>query len=616
MRVWERRLVRGDLFLDVGANVGTYSVLCAALGAEVIAFEPAPDTAHLLRENVALNGFSIEVIQAAAGSERGETAFTRGRDAVNRRDPLGEATVPVVTLDSVVGARRVAGIKVDVEGFELDVLQGLKVALEERRVDLLQLEWNAAGDRSPVAALLSKYGYCLWEPTAEGGLVQAEAPATGDDLFAAPKGAGLGAGVVGASGAGTAAGERNQAVGVGALRDVVAGGRPQRLLVVATHPIQYQAPLYRWLAVSERVDLRVAFLSDFGVAASFDPGFARRIAYDTPLTEGYEHTFLSTGRVKHPGRLALPPPGLVRLLSAERCDAVVVHGYSTTAAWATCLIARARGVPYLMRGETRFETDQARPAWRRRLKHMVLGPLLRRAGACLAIGSSNSRFYLSYGVVPERIVVAPYSVDTDFFASRGADGHERREVMLRTIGLDPGLATICFAAKLQAHKRPLDLIAAVAEMRRPANLLLIGDGPLRSEVEAEVRRLPSAHLLGFVNQSKIGQWYGASEVIVLPSSHEPWGLVVNEAMAAGATPVLSSAVGCGPDLVRSGHGAIFPVGDVSALTEALDTVLAGLADPEGRTEARLKSQAISAEFSIAATGEGFEQAAGVACDGR
>jgi glycosyltransferase involved in cell wall biosynthesis len=390
-------------------------------------------------------------------------------------------------------------------------------------------------------------------------------------------------------------------------------GDKLRLLVVSTHPIQYQVPLYRHLAASDTVQLQVGFLTDFGVKSSFDPGFGRQIAYDIPLTDGYDHSFLSTGNVEYPGRWSVPWRPLLCLLSPQRWDAVVVQGYSTLAAWATCLVAQARGIPYLMRGETQLLTDQARPAWRRRLKRLVLGPLLRRAGACLAIGSDNARFYASYGVARERIVVAPYSVDTEFFAASGHEGRERRVELLGQVGLDPTLPTVCLAAKLQPYKRPLDVLAAVARMRQRVNLLLIGEGPLRREVEAQAQRLPSARVLGFVNQSEIGQWYGASEVIVLSSSWEPWGLVINEAMATGAVPVVSSAVGCGADLVRPGHGATFPVGDVAALTQVLEGVLSRLADPQALAAARLRSRAISDELSIAATAGGYEAGVALAC---
>jgi glycosyltransferase involved in cell wall biosynthesis len=383
-----------------------------------------------------------------------------------------------------------------------------------------------------------------------------------------------------------------------------------RLLVVATHPIQYQAPLYRCLASSQVVDLSVVFLTDFGMTPSFDAGFDQYLAFDVPLTDGYDHTFLSTGCTRQQGRWSLPSSGLWSRLSRKHCDVVLIHGYASVASWATCLVATAHGTPYMLRGDTRWETDVARPGTRRWAKQRLLGLLLRRAGACVAIGSSNQHFYRSFGVAVERIVMAPFSVDTDRFASEGAAGRAERAGMLQAIGLDPVLPTLCFAGKLQPHKRPLDVLAALDRMTSPANLIVIGEGPLRAEVAKTAAGLSTVRVLGFLNQSAIGRWFGACDVIVLPSEVEAWGLVVNEAMAAGAVPVVSSAVGCGPDLVSSSGGVVYPVGDIAALADALDNLVA---DPRTLAMASATTRTVSEEHSLAATARGYEAAARVAC---
>jgi FkbM family methyltransferase len=124
MLAWRRVMRPGDLFVDVGANIGSYAIWAGELGAEVIALEPADDTFALLVENVALNGYRIEALQAAAGAACGTAWFTSGRDVVNRIDVQGSVETVMVTIDSVVGDRTVAGMKVDVEGFEIDVLRG------------------------------------------------------------------------------------------------------------------------------------------------------------------------------------------------------------------------------------------------------------------------------------------------------------------------------------------------------------------------------------------------------------------------------------------------------------------------------------------------------------
>lgn len=192
MLVWRDNLRAGDLFIDVGANVGSYTIWAAELGAYVIALEPAIDTFALLEENVALNGYPVRTIRAAAGAIGGIARFTSGRDCVNRIDPQGSVEAEVVTIDSIIGDRVVAGMKVDVEGFELDVLMGCKRALSQSRLRMIQLEWNttsrqAAGtDRGPVAEFLAAHGYRLYRPRSDGALVPIVDASFGPDVFACP----------------------------------------------------------------------------------------------------------------------------------------------------------------------------------------------------------------------------------------------------------------------------------------------------------------------------------------------------------------------------------------------------------------------------------------------
>lgn len=192
MLVWRQALRGGDLFVDVGANVGTYTIWAAECGAEVMALEPAADTFGLLLENIALNGYQVTAIQAAAGGRCGAARFTVGLDAVNRLDPDGPVETRLVTIDSVIGGRHVAGMKVDVEGFEIDVLRGCRRALSERRIGLIQLEWNARSqlalgtDRRPVADLLAQHNYQLFRPDPAGRLVPVTDPGFGADVFACP----------------------------------------------------------------------------------------------------------------------------------------------------------------------------------------------------------------------------------------------------------------------------------------------------------------------------------------------------------------------------------------------------------------------------------------------
>ena len=192
MQVWRQALRDGGLFLDVGANVGTYTIWAAECGAEVIALEPAADTFGLLLENIALNDYQVRAIQAAAGPYCGTARLTAGLDSVNRLDPDGPVETGLVTIDSLIGDRHVVGMKVDVEGFEIDVLRGCTRALSEHRIGLIQLEWNQTSqlvlgtDRRPVADLLQQHGYQLFRPDPQGRLVPVTDNRFGTDVFARP----------------------------------------------------------------------------------------------------------------------------------------------------------------------------------------------------------------------------------------------------------------------------------------------------------------------------------------------------------------------------------------------------------------------------------------------
>jgi FkbM family methyltransferase len=192
MLVWRQVLRPGDLFIDVGANIGSYAIWAADLGAEVIALEPADDTFELLRENLELNGYPIQAIHAAAGASSGYARFATGGDTTNRIDPTGESEARIVTIDSVIKAREAAGMKIDVEGFEFEVLKGCERALSEHRINLIQLEWNRASesalgvDRRPLAALLAAHGYKLFRPDRSGALVPLTDLGFGPDVFARP----------------------------------------------------------------------------------------------------------------------------------------------------------------------------------------------------------------------------------------------------------------------------------------------------------------------------------------------------------------------------------------------------------------------------------------------
>lgn len=144
-----------DLFVDVGANIGAYSILAASLpGTRCMAFEPASDTYELLVENVLLNGYESRVTthRMAIGEEDGEVSLTASLDTVNHVVSAADAgaareSVPLRRLDDVLGDQQPTVIKIDVEGYETPVIKGAVKTLRGDALLAVVLEMNGSGER-------------------------------------------------------------------------------------------------------------------------------------------------------------------------------------------------------------------------------------------------------------------------------------------------------------------------------------------------------------------------------------------------------------------------------------------------------------------------------------
>lgn len=367
-------------------------------------------------------------------------------------------------------------------------------------------------------------------------------------------------------------------------------GRP-RLGVVDFNPIQYRTPLYQLITRRARVELDVLFLTDDGHRPFVDPGFGIPVTWDIDLLSGYEHQFLMTSSGCSSARSRMAR--LSRWISAH--DAVVIHGYSHSWMLLAAVLCRVRRVPFLLRAESARHGQAT--GLRRHLRNAVARAVVSASAAGLAIGQLNEEFYRYYGA--SRIIWAPYSVDNERFA--GPPPTSRSELLSRW-SLDGHKPVIMFCGKLYPRKRPLDLCAAMKALACDANVMFVGDGALADEVRA---CLPPGRgaVTGFVNQSELPSYYHAADILVLPSEAETWGLVVNEAMAAGVLPVVSDRVGAAPDLV-AGVGEVFPCGDTARLADALRRALVLASNPETRNRVRQHA----GRYDLDHTATGFEQA--------
>lgn len=350
-----------------------------------------------------------------------------------------------------------------------------------------------------------------------------------------------------------------------------------RLAWLSTHPIQYQAPLLRAIAASSGIDLTVLYFSDFSTRAYVDREFGRAVKWDVPLLDGYRHEFLASTGEQVTGTTFFRPriAGLAEKLTPKRFDAVLIQGWNhygyVEAAWR----ARRAGLKVLLRCEATDHVAASR-GLKRRLRELLIAQVLAHTDHVLAIGTHNRDFFLKRSFPPERIGLAPYCVDNDYFreCARVAD----LEKLRTELGIQDGRPVILYASKLTARKNADLLLQAYAALPEPCPyLLFVGDGELRGDLErmAADRHLVDVRFLGFRNQSELPGYYALADIFVLPSVNETWGLVVNEAMNAGCAVIVTDQVGAAVDLVRYGeNGFVVTPHDETALSAALTNCLA------------------------------------------
>ena len=377
------------------------------------------------------------------------------------------------------------------------------------------------------------------------------------------------------------------------------------LLILTTHPIQYQTPVWRLLAERGNIPFEVLFMSRQGLDYRKDPQFGQKITWDLDLLGGYPNKFLPSIENKNQSS-----PFWLRLnrdfgewLMRKPPHALWLQGWQVVAYWQAAARAKRLGIPVWIRGDTNAASRSGGPM--QPIRDFMLARLFKKIDRFLVVGSANRSFYQSFGIGPDRLEPAPHCVENARFESEAARSRPDRQRWRRAHGIPDDAFCVLFAGKLIQKKRPLDLIAAlrIAQAMQPErrfHLLVAGTGAQAFEMRATtsvvfdidggglvkpLNRNPEttrASYLGFVNQSHMPEVYAAADALVLPSERtETWGLVVNEAMASGLPALVSDKVGCSEDLVRPlRDDLIFPLGDVEAMANALLRIVEQPPDPD------------------------------------
>jgi 1,2-diacylglycerol 3-alpha-glucosyltransferase len=276
-------------------------------------------------------------------------------------------------------------------------------------------------------------------------------------------------------------------------------------------------------------------------------------------------------------------------------EVVLVPGYYTAPALAAALWAKRHHRQAILMTET-TRGDHERIWWKEAAKRRVIRSLFDAAVA----GGRRHVAYLEELQFPESRIGRFYDVvDNEFF--RNGVARARSEQSRAELAAPDRY--FLYVGRLSAEKNLEALIRCFAQVRRrgsDSSLVLAGDGPFRGHLEDQVGEAGLEHWVRFAGLKSTAEllpYYAFAEAVVLPSRQEPWGLVVNEAMAAGLPVIVSNRCGCAGDLVEHGiNGFLFEPDREEELTDAL--CLADRASPAERESMGRRSEEIISRYSV------------------
>lgn len=257
---------------------------------------------------------------------------------------------------------------------------------------------------------------------------------------------------------------------------------------------------------------------------------------------------------------------------SRRPDVVHLAGWANGKILLTLLSAMFLRIPVTIESDTQMSFEGNR--LKEFAKHLVYPFLLRIPRVVFPGGTRQASFFRHFGVQDDKIVPANMTVDVEYISkSCETLGAVSRLEYRSRHGIPAEKTVFIFVGRLVKHKGVSTLVAAFRQLYESLPdicLLIVGDGPELQGLKGISEEVPSIKLMGRLNQEEVIQAMNASDIGVVPSLFEPWGLVVNEALAAGLPLIVSDRVGAADDLVIEGqNGLVFKAGDEAELRAAM-----------------------------------------------
>ena len=268
-------------------------------------------------------------------------------------------------------------------------------------------------------------------------------------------------------------------------------------------------------------------------------------------------------------------------------DVLIIGGYQYPAYWAALVWAKIHTKKIILWSASNQE-DQERFFLKEKCKEIFV----KSCDAANVYGSRNREYLLKFGMKAETIFVKGQSTDNAFYYNKSIEYRKQRNVLCEQLEIP--FHNFIYIGRFSEEKNILQLLKAynLFKLKQSNNwgLVLVGSGPQQNEITSfiETHNLENVFMPGFKQMMEIPKYLAISDVFILPSTSEPWGLVVNEAMAAGLPVLVSRRCGCYPDIVKEGvNGLSFDPFNVNELSSAMQAISDGHYNLENMGQASL-----------------------------
>lgn len=314
------------------------------------------------------------------------------------------------------------------------------------------------------------------------------------------------------------------------------------LLIVENCPVQYRAPFYAEIEQRFAGGIKVIYQSEGAAKPKEDKEFGTAFAWDIPLLEGYSFSIANDLR----GQIRI----FIETLRSDDVEAVLLTDFQNRISLTSMLLALLMGVPLWMRMETQDEA-YPRGQMKNTFRTLVYRLLYSTFSRAFSFGILNRKHLKQHGFENEQLADVPYIVANPLRELSQDEKWQRRTQIRNALNVSNDQKVVAFIGKLIPKKNPFLLLKAYsclpATLQERIHFLFVGAGELEPYLVENANNLGcNVSFTGFINQSKIHDYYLATDILCLPSLQmgEVWGLAINEGLQAGCSVICSQYVGC------------------------------------------------------------------------